>query len=65
MRLRSTFESVSHHEVTYLALLECLLAFAAQVLIATHFGTYTFFAAALLLTPLSLLRTRTSAAGRF
>ena len=60
MRIRSTIESYISNEITALAIIECILSVLIYFFISVYFHTYEFYYLAILLAPLSMLRTRRS-----
>lgn len=60
MRFRSTPATVIRREVTFLAVIECILSVSIYAAIGVYFNTLTHVAAAVAIAPLFLLRTRYS-----
>jgi hypothetical protein len=60
MRFHSTTESVGNGEITQLALIECVVAASAYVLVGIHLGTFRHLALPIAFAPLLLLRTEGS-----
>lgn len=56
MRLHSTTESIKEGEITWLAIAECALSTLLYITIAQHFHTFHYYALAITLAPLALLR---------
>jgi len=61
MRIHSTTESVKAGEFTWLAIAECALSTALYLAIAHHLHTFHYYALAIALAPLALLRTDAAA----